>query len=113
MRLCYEAIRMAEAASDQYPKALAQRTLAEALFVLDSRDPQSAERAMLEAIRLQQAIGAQARARPQLPELRPYAAGPGEGEKARAYLTQAIDMFQQMGMAWDLDQAKQVLQASR
>ena len=37
----------------------------------------------------------------------------GEGDKAQAYLTQAIDMFQQMSMAWDLAQAKQVLQASR
>ena len=111
--LCYEAIRMAEEVSDQYPKALAQRTLAEALFVLEPGDPQPAERAMLEAIRLQQAIGGKPElARSYLSYARMLQAQ-GEGEKARAYLTQAIDMFQQMGMAWDLAQAKQVLQASR
>jgi len=56
--LCYEAIRVAEAAGDQSPKTLAQRTLAEALLALDAAAPESAESAMLEAIRLQQAIGA-------------------------------------------------------
>src|SRR5262249_46480640 len=98
-RLCYEAMRMAEEVSDQYPKALAQRTLAEALFVLDPGDPQPAERAMLEAIRLQQAIGGKPElARSYLSYARMLQAQ-GEGEKAQAYLTQAIDMFQQMGMA--------------
>ncbi len=107
--LCYEAIRVAEAVGDQYPKTLALRTLAEALFVLDPVDPQPAERAMLEAIRLQQAIGAK-------PELsRSYVSyarmlqAQGKGEKAHAYLTQAIDIFQQMGMTWDLVRAEQVL----
>jgi len=107
--LCYEAIRVAEATGDQYPKALAQRTLAEALFALDAAHPESAERAMLEAIRLQQAIGAK-------PELsRSYVSyarmlqAQGKVEKARAYLTQAIDMFQQMGMTWDLVRAEQAL----
>jgi class 3 adenylate cyclase/tetratricopeptide (TPR) repeat protein len=107
--LCYEAIRVAEAAGDQYPKTLAQRTLVEALFVLDPVDPQPAERAMLEAIRLQQALGAK-------PELsRSYVSyarmlqAQGQGEQAHAYLTQAIDMFQQMGMTWDLVRAEQAL----
>jgi hypothetical protein len=33
----------------------------------------------------------------------------GEGEKARAYLVQATDMFRQMGMTWDLARAEQAL----
>ena len=64
---------------------------------------------MLEAIRLQQAIGAK-------PELsRSYVSyarmlqAQGEGEKARTYLSQAIDMFRQMGMTWDLVRAEQAL----
>jgi predicted ATPase/class 3 adenylate cyclase len=107
--LCDEAIRVAEAAGDQYPKALAQRTLAETLFALNAADPQPAESAMLEAIRLQQAIGAK-------PELaRSYVSygrmlqGQGEGEKARGFLIQAIEMFQQMEMTWDLVRAEQAL----
>ena len=107
--LCYEAIRVAEAVGEQYPKTLALRTLAEALFARDSTDPESAERAMLEAIRLQQGIGAK-------PELsRSYVSyarmlqAQGEGERARTSLIQAIDMFRQMGMTWDLVHAEQAL----
>ena len=33
----------------------------------------------------------------------------GEGEKARTYLVQAIDLFRQMGMTWDLVRAEQAL----
>jgi hypothetical protein len=33
----------------------------------------------------------------------------GEVEQARAHLAQAIDMFRQMGMAWDLGRAEQAL----
>ena len=36
----------------------------------------------------------------------------GESERAKEYLAQAIDMFQQMGMTWDLAQAEQALQES-
>jgi class 3 adenylate cyclase/tetratricopeptide (TPR) repeat protein len=111
--LCHEAIGLAEETGDKYAKALAHRTLAEALFALAPADPQDAERAMLEAIRLQQEIGNQ-------PELaRSYMSyarllqGWGEAAKASEYLTRAISMFQQMDMAWDLTRAEQVLQASQ
>ena len=64
---------------------------------------------MLEAIRLQQEIGAK-------PELaRSYVSyarllqGWGETAQARESLTRAIGMFQQMDMAWDRAQAEQVL----
>jgi class 3 adenylate cyclase/tetratricopeptide (TPR) repeat protein len=107
--LCYEAIRVADVTGDQYPKTLAQRTLAEAWFALGSAAPESADELMLEAIRLQQSIGAK-------PELsRSYVTyartlqARGERDKARMYLIQAIDMFRQMAMTWDLVHAEQTL----
>jgi tetratricopeptide (TPR) repeat protein len=110
--LCHEAIRLAEEAGDQFHNALAHRTLAEALYRLVPADLRQAERAIQEAIRLQQDIGAK-------PELaRTYVSyarllqGQGEGDKAKAYLTQAISMFQQMDMAWDLTQAERALHAT-
>ena len=109
--LCHEAIHLAEERGEKFANALAHRTLAEALFALAPTDPAAAERAMLEAIRIQQEISNK-------PELaRSYMScarllqGWGEAAKAREYLTQAIGMFQQMGMAWDLAQAEQALQA--
>jgi hypothetical protein len=33
----------------------------------------------------------------------------GDKEKARDYLTKAIGMFQQMGMAWDLVKSEEIL----
>ena len=96
---------------DKAPKALAHRTLAEALGATTPADPQDAERAMLEAIRIYQEISNK-------PELaRSYVSyarllqGWGETTKARDYLTQAIGLFQHMAMPWDLARAEQVLQA--
>jgi predicted ATPase len=109
--LCHEAIALAEARGDKYAKALAHRTLAETLGAMTSADPQDAERALLEAIRIYQEISNK-------PELaRSYVSyarllqGWGETAKARDYLTQAIGLFQHMGMLWDLAQAEQLLQA--
>jgi predicted ATPase len=111
--LCHEAIGLAEEMGDKAPKALAHRTLAEALGAMTSADPQDAERALLEAIRIYQEIS-------NTPELaRSYVSyarllqGWGETAKARDYLTQAVGMFQHMDMLWDLAQAEQLLQACR
>jgi class 3 adenylate cyclase/tetratricopeptide (TPR) repeat protein len=108
LSLAREAIHLAAETGDRYIVALAHRTLAEALLRLDPADAQTTEGAMLEAIRIQQEISAN-------PELaRSYLSyarllhGQGAQEKVRAYLTQAINMFQQMGMAWDLAQAQQL-----
>jgi Tfp pilus assembly protein PilF len=80
-----------------------------ALGVLESPDLQQATDAVAEAIRLQQEIGAK-------PELaRSYVCyarllqNRGQPTEAREYLTEAIGMFQQMGMPWDLTQAEQML----
>ena len=108
--LCHEAINLAKGAGEKYPNALAHRTLAEASFALAPAERGDAERAILEAIAIQEEISNK-------PELaRSYVSyahllqGWGEAEKARQYLTQAIAMFQQMGMVWDQAQAEQVLQ---
>ena len=107
--ICQDAIRLAEEAGDKFGKALAHRALSEALLRLDPSDLQEAELAILEAIRVQQGIGAK-------PELaRSYVSyanvltGRGEKEKAKEYLAGAIGMFQQMGMTWNLAQADQLL----
>ena len=54
--LCHEVIHVATETGEQYPKALAYRTLAEALVALAPTDRSDAERAIVEAIQIQQAI---------------------------------------------------------
>jgi class 3 adenylate cyclase/tetratricopeptide (TPR) repeat protein len=109
--ICQEAIRLAEETGDKFGKALAHRALAEALLCLDPAGLQEAERAILEAIRVQQGIGVK-------PDLaRSYLSyahvlrASGKREKAKEYLVVATGMFQQMGMTWDLAQADQVLRS--
>ena len=107
--LCEEAIGLAEEAGDKWIKALGLRTLAEASSTVDPSDPQKAETAILQAIRLLEEIGAK-------PELaRSYVSyarllnAKGETAKAKGHLATAIGMFREMGMAWDLERAEQTL----
>jgi len=108
--LCQEAIPLAEETGDKFINALAHRVLAEALSRLEPSDPAGAGRAILEAIRILQEIGT----RPEL--ARTYVSyarllkARGERERAREFLANAIDMFREMGMAWDLERAEQALQ---
>ena len=107
--LCQEAIHLAEEAGDRFGKVLALRTLAEAVFCLDPTDRQGAERAMLDAIRIQQEIGAKPElARSYMSYARLLKAW-GKSEPAKEHLSQAIGMFRAMGMAWDLERAEQAL----
>ena len=55
--LCEEAIRLAEDTHDRLANALAHRTLAEGLAGLTPPDVERAERAILDAIRIQQEFG--------------------------------------------------------
>ncbi|MBI3988378.1 MAG: AAA family ATPase [candidate division NC10 bacterium] len=110
--LCHEAIRLAEETGDKVRNALAHRTLAEAFFYLEPSDLEQAEHAILNAIRILQEIGVK-------PDLaRSYVSyarllkAKGEEEKANEHLAQAIGMFREMGMAWDLARAEQVLRES-
>jgi tetratricopeptide (TPR) repeat protein len=107
-RVCQEAITLSLEGGDRLGAALAHRALAESLIRLRPTDSRW-QREIREAIRLQRDTGAQ-------PELaRSYASYArllkvaGESEQAKAYLTQAIDKFRHMGMAWDLERAEQAL----
>jgi tetratricopeptide (TPR) repeat protein len=109
-QLCQEAIRLGEETNDKYAIAFANRPFAEIISLLEPSAPEKADRAILQAIRIQQEIGTK-------PELaRSYLSYAhiltGRVEKNRAkdyYLDSAIGMFQQMGMTWDLSQADQLL----
>ena len=102
--LCQEALRVAEETSDRFAQAVAHRALAEALTLAIAPDRQQAEHAMGEAIQLWKEIEFN-------PELaRTYVSyahllqGWGQDGQAKAYLTEAIAMFQEIGMDWDLTQ---------
>jgi tetratricopeptide (TPR) repeat protein len=109
LSLCQEAIQSAEEIGDKWCNALAHRTLGEIISYLEPSDAQKAEQAILESIRILRGI----RTKPEL--ARSYASyakllkAKGENEKAKESLAQAIDMFQQMGMKWDMAQAEQAL----
>jgi class 3 adenylate cyclase/tetratricopeptide (TPR) repeat protein len=109
---CQEAIQIAHETGDRFSGALAHRALAEALYELTPADPQGAERAIKEAIRMQQEIcAAPELARSYLTYAR-LLSGEGKREDAAEYRAQAIRMFQEMDMAWDLSRAERVLRQS-
>jgi tetratricopeptide (TPR) repeat protein len=105
---CQEAILLGEETNDKYVIAYANRTFAEILFHLEPSGPEKADRAILEAMRIQQEIDV----KPELARSNLSYANlfkdRGEKEKAIEYLVKAIDMFQQMGMTWDLAQADEL-----
>jgi tetratricopeptide (TPR) repeat protein len=103
--LCRDALLMAEKTSDRMAQAVANRALAEA----SAQDRAEAEQAMAQSIRLYKEIECN-------PELaRTYVSyarllqGWGEDGQAKSYLTEAIAMFQEMDMAWDLARAEAML----
>jgi tetratricopeptide (TPR) repeat protein len=111
--LCQEALRVAEETSDRFAQALASRALAEAVALGTTPDRQQAEQAMGEAIQLWKEI----EFRPEL--ARSYVCYArllqqwGQQDTAAHYLSEAISMFQEMGMDWDLAQAEEVRRALR
>jgi tetratricopeptide (TPR) repeat protein len=100
--LCEEAIKLAEDTCDRLANALAHRTLAEALALLSPPDVDKAERALLDAIRIQQDVGS----RPEL--ARSYVSYArllkrwNRADEARKYAAEAVDMFRAMAMTRDL-----------
>ena len=108
-RLCEEAIQLAEDTRDRLANALAHRTLAEALARVEPGEVGQAERAMLDAIRIQHELGCQ-------PELaRSYLTYArllnqwNRPDEARSYVFDGVDMFRAMGMARDLAECEQEL----
>jgi predicted ATPase/class 3 adenylate cyclase len=106
--LCEEAIRLSEATRDRLANALAHRTLAEALAALAPPDVARAERAVLDAIRIQEELGS----RPEL--ARSYVAYAGllrrwgRLKEAKAHIADAVEMFRAMDMRRDLAMAERL-----
>src|SRR5262245_32996576 len=101
--LCEEAIRLTEETRDRLANAHAHRILAEALGLDDQPDIAAAERAKLDAIRIQQELGC----RPELGRShRSYARLLGRWgrlDEARAHLAEAAALFRALDMAHDLE----------
>lgn len=104
--LCREAIDLASETGDQFFKALAYRTLAEAAHSLDAADRQRVEDDLREAIRLQLDIGAKPELAHSYVRYTQFLQAWGDMDQAKAYLTQAMGMFRHMGMTWALSQVE-------
>ncbi len=106
--LCQEALQ----AADRLARAVASRALAEAVSRGTAAPLPQAEQAMGDAIRVFKELGF----RPELARsyvcqarlLRQW----GQRETATRYLSEAIGMFSDMGMAWDLERAEQARRES-
>jgi class 3 adenylate cyclase/tetratricopeptide (TPR) repeat protein len=106
--ICEEAVRLAQGTHETFAEALAQRVLAEALLEHDRPDVPRAERAVVDAIRAQQEIGARPElARSLLTHARVLSARGDEG-RATSRFAEALDMFQEMGMTWDIERAQRL-----
>jgi class 3 adenylate cyclase/tetratricopeptide (TPR) repeat protein len=86
LSFCQEAIHLAEETGDRFINGLAHRTL-----------------------RIQQEISAKPELARSYMSYANWLERKGDKEKARDYLTKAIGMFQQMGMAWDLVKSEEIL----
>ncbi len=109
--LCRKAIRLAERTHDRLATALAHRTLADALAVLEPGNIVGAETAMREALRIQREMGCQ-------PELGrshlAYArllAGWGRVDEAVDQLGQAAEIFSRLDMPADRARAEAAIHA--
>lgn len=107
--VAHEGVRLAEEAGERHGNALARRALAETLMRRHPPDLRKAEELLLAAIRIQQENGE----KPELARSRvAYASlltAKDEPDKAREVLSEAVAMFRDMGMAWDLDRAEHML----
>jgi tetratricopeptide (TPR) repeat protein len=104
--LAEEAIQAARDTGDLVPLALAQRTLAEAIWLGGGADRERAESLMTEAIRVLEEV----RARPELARTyTSYAvllAGSGRDDLAAPFLGKGLEMLEGMGMIWDAQRAR-------
>jgi predicted ATPase/class 3 adenylate cyclase len=106
--LCNEAIQLAQRTHDPLANALAHRTLAEAIAILEPASVRAAEVAVLEAIRIQQELGAEPElARSRLAYARLLYAW-RRTDEAELHLRQAVVTFRRLGMSQDLSRAEEV-----
>jgi tetratricopeptide (TPR) repeat protein len=107
-KLCQEAIHLGEETNDKFVIAYANRTFAEIFSCLEPSNPQKVDKAILNAIQIQQEIDVKPEIARSYISYALFLTEIGEKEKARTYLDKAIVMFQHMGMNWDLSQADQL-----
>jgi tetratricopeptide (TPR) repeat protein len=111
--LCNQAIELAQKTRDPLANALAHRTLAEAIAVLEPANTRSAEDAVLEALRIQQELGAE----PELARSRfAYARLLNAWHRtagSRLLLRQALETFRRLDMSQDLSRAEKAFPAAR
>lgn len=105
--LSREAIRLAEAATDKFNVALAHRILGEALWRAGALGQETAEQALLEAIRIQEAIGARPELGRSYVKYARFLQRHGATRKAGEHLSRAIEMFSTMGMRADRGRAEE------
>jgi class 3 adenylate cyclase/tetratricopeptide (TPR) repeat protein len=107
--VAHEGVRLAEEAGERHGNALARRALAQTCLRRDPSDPRKAEEILLAAIRIQQENGEKPELGRSYVEYASLLTAKGEPEKARQILSQAITMFRDMGMVWDLERAEGTL----
>ena len=107
--LCDQAIELADATHDRLAGGMAYRTVAEAFGELHKEDASRAEAAILEAIKIQEACVIRPELARSFVSYSRLLRGWERTDKATEYLVQATNMFQQMGMEWDLAQAEHEL----
>jgi class 3 adenylate cyclase/tetratricopeptide (TPR) repeat protein len=109
--LCNQAIELAQKTRDPLANALAHRTRAEAIAILEPMNIRSAEDAVLEAMRIQQELGAE----PELARSRfAYARlldAWRRTDEAQPHLGRALETFRRFNMSQDLSRAEKVLRA--
>ena len=103
--LCREAIEIARDTGDRFFGALAHRALAVALSGAARPDLAGAERALEEAIRIQEDIGARPELARSLLVYSRLLTRLGHSEDAAEYRTRAVTLFRELDMAWDLARA--------
>jgi tetratricopeptide (TPR) repeat protein len=106
-----EALALAGTAGDKYGQFMASRTLGEVLTRRQPPDLPEAERALDEALRLQQRLGTRPELARTLVALAALRRAQGRLDAARAHLTDAATAFTRLGMAWDRARAEQALAA--
>jgi predicted ATPase/class 3 adenylate cyclase len=107
--VAHEGVRLAEESGERHGNALARRALAETLVRRHPPDLDKAEEMLVAAIRLQQENGEKPElARSYIVQAALFTAKEEMG-KAREVLSEAVTMFREMGMAWDLARAEQML----
>jgi class 3 adenylate cyclase/tetratricopeptide (TPR) repeat protein len=106
IRRARQAIALATEQSDPWSESWARRVLGEALCQGEPPNLAEAERELLEAIRIQREIGTTPDLARSVLAYGRLLQRRGERERAQDSIAQAVSMFEEMGMTWDLARAR-------